>query len=37
MGDILISQLTHATTTTRHNLYQDLGILGAFKPISGSF
>ena len=36
-GDILISQLTHGTTTTRYNLYQDLGILDAFKSISGSF
>ena len=30
-------QVTHGSTTTTYNLYQNLGILGAFKPISGSF
>jgi len=35
--DIQIFQVTHGVTTTRHSLYQYMGIVCAFKLISGSF
>jgi len=37
MGDILIFQVSHGSTTTKHSLYQYLGMLCGFKPISDSF